>query len=181
MKACAMIVLALLLGSPPAEASSFREVSLGELVETSHAVIQVKVLGTESAWTTTEYSYIATTAHLKVVRSLRGSFERGEELMVREAGGQVGNDVVQAIGFPQLREGQELVIFLTRWEDETGDWRINGYGQGILEVDRSIDGKARLVPAQLQGESPNQTETLISPVVLPMSTLESFAQTLKLF
>ncbi len=181
MKVGAMILLASLLGATPAEASSFREVSLDELVETSRAVLHVKVLETEAAWTTTEYSYIATTAHLKVVHSLRGDFERGEELMVREAGGRVGNNVVQAIGFPQFAAGEELVIFLTNWEDETGDWRVNGYGQGIFAIDRSVDGKARLVPAQLQGESPDQVEPLINPVVPPMTTLESFGQTLKLF
>ena len=64
-----------LAASSPAEASSFRRISFEELVNTSVAVVQVRVLDTESAWMDIGTGYIATTAHLEVVRSLDGDFQ----------------------------------------------------------------------------------------------------------
>lgn len=161
-----------------AEASTFRRITFDELVAASIAVVQVKVIDTSAAWTTEPHAYIATTAHLEVTRSLAGGFEVGDELFVREAGGDVGNYTIQAIGFPKFEPGEELVVFLSQWQDETGDWRVAEYGQGIYEVYRGADGVERLVPALLQGDSPNRDEFAPETVVPPMTPVRDLARAL---
>ena len=169
----ALSVVALGLTSS-AEASSFRRISFDELVDSSVAVVQVRVLDTEAAWTGTEYSYIATTAHLEVVRSLDGDFIPGEELFVREVGGTVDGYTLQAVGFPQLNPGDELVIFLTNWEDETVDWRPYG-PQGIYEVVHNAEGDF-VIPAFLQGEKPDTKEVVSETLVPPMTRVADLAR-----
>ena len=164
----------------PAEASTFRRISFDELVDASVAVVQVRVLDTESAWTGIGTGYIATTAHLEVVRSLDGNFQVGEELFVREAGGTVDGYTVQAIGFPQFNPGDELVIFLTTWEDETQDWRVAGYGQGIYEVVHKPGGD-QVVPAFLQGERPNLREVPSETLIPPMTRVSDLARAVSNF
>lgn len=160
--------------SSPAEASTFRRISFEELVNTSVAVVQVRVLDTESAWMDIGTGYIATTAHLEVVGSLDGDFQVGEELFVREAGGLVDGYTTQAIGFPQFNAGDELVIFLTHWEDETVDWRVNQYGQGIYEVVHTSSGD-RLVSAFVQGDRPYRGELPAETLVAPMTPVVDLA------
>jgi hypothetical protein len=166
--------------SNTADASTFRRISFDQLVDSSVAVLQVKVIDTESAWTGTEYTYIATTAHLEVIRSLDGNFVPGEELFVREAGGTVGDYTVQVPGFPQFNPGDELVIFLTTWEDETLDWRVASYGLGIYEVIHKADGDF-VVPAFLQGERPDAKEVTSETLIPPMTRVADLARAISNF
>jgi hypothetical protein len=166
--------------SNTAEASSFRRISFDELVDSSVAVVQVRVLDTESEWTKLGTGYIATTAHLEVIRSLDGDFQVGEELFVREAGGTVGDYTLQAIGFPQFNAGDELVIFLTHWEDETVDWRVAQYGQGIYEVLHKPGGDV-VVPAFLQGERPDVREVTPETLIPPMTRVSDLAHAISNF
>lgn len=169
----ALSVVWALAVSSPAEASTFRRISFAELVASSDAVVQVRVLDTETAWTAN--GYIATTAHLEVVRSLDGNFQVGEQLFVREAGGTVDGYTQQAIGFPQFDPGSEMVMFLTVWEDETADWRVSGYGQGIYEVQHKADGDV-IIPGYVQGERPNLRETAGETLIAPNTRVADLAR-----
>jgi hypothetical protein len=172
----ALSLLALAVFSP-AEASTFRRISFQELVEQSDGVIQVKVLDTTSEWTSpgNGTGYIATTAHLEVIRSLDGNFLPGDELFIREAGGTVDGFTVQAIGFPQFDPGAEYVIFLTTWQDETSDWRVSGYGQGIYEVQHRQGGD-EIIPAYVQGESPSVRSTAGETLIAPRTRISDLAR-----
>ncbi|MEQ1504913.1 MAG: hypothetical protein ABMB14_21960 [Myxococcota bacterium] len=165
--------------APAAEASTFRRITFPELMATTSAVVQVKVLDTESYWYGDEHGYITTVAHLEVVRSLDGSFDVGEELYVREAGGELDGYVMQAIGFPQFDVGDELVLFLGTWLDDSGDWRVNEYGQGIYEVFTGADGIERVVPANVQGHRANRSEVTAETVVPTMTPVTDLIQTIR--
>lgn len=76
-----------------------------------------------------------------------------DTLVIREVGGKVGNYTQEAVGFPVLREGQEVVLFLTQCED-SADYRIDSYNQGkflvrhrgeqeILTLDKETQGHER--------------------------------------
>ncbi len=160
------LLLAALAGAvaSSAEASTFRPISFGELVHSSEAVVQLKVVSTRSAWTSGPDPDLRTWAEVEVVRSLDGDLAAGDTLTLVEVGGRVDDYSVQAIGFPQLVAGVELVVFLTRWADGSGDWRVSQYGQGFYEVVRE-EGRELLFPAPLQGGAPGRTEVTLDTVV----------------
>jgi hypothetical protein len=159
-----------------AEASSFRRITFDELVTSSLSVVQVRVVETESFWYSGAQAYISTNAELEVVRSLDGGFQPGDRLTVREAGGAIDDFVVQAIGFPQFVQGDELVIFLSAWEDGSGDWRVNHYGQGFWRVTKDQNGAEVLVPGPVQGLRPDQSETHPEPVIEPLTPVRALAE-----
>lgn len=156
------------LAGAPADASTFRRITLPELVEDSVAVVQVRVLSTHSAWTLSSEPDLRTWADLRVVRSLDDTLAVGDTLTVAELGGTVDDYTVQAVGFPQLVVGDELVVFLTRWRGDSTDWRVAGYAQGFYQVVHEATGDA-LVPGRLQGTAPG-SDDLAEETVVPRGT-----------
>jgi hypothetical protein len=146
-----VFALLALLSAAPASASQFQPIALSELVAGSDAVVQLRVVSTTAAWEQNG-RLLVTTAEVQVVRALRGPRVPGETFTIREVGGTVAGYTVDALGFPQLVAGDELVVFLTRWPDGTP--RISAYGQGFYQVVRT-DGVERLVPGPTQGERPD--------------------------
>ena len=74
--------------------------------------------------------------------------------MIREAGGTVDGYTMEAIGFPMIREGQDVVLMLAKWDDGA-DYRIHAYNQGkflvrnrggieVLVSDPETQGSTRL-------------------------------------
>lgn len=76
-----------------------------------------------------------------------------DTLVVREVGGQVDGYVQEAVGFPAIRNGEQVVLFLTQWND-SNDFRIHAYNQGkYLVRSRFRDGAEILVSDPVrQGE-----------------------------
>src|SRR5688500_14829736 len=66
---------------------------------------------------------------------------------------------MEAIGFPELRNGENVVLMLSKWEDGA-DYRIHAFNQGkflvrnrggieVLVADPVKQGEARLEPDRL--------------------------------
>lgn len=136
--ALSLVVLATAL---PLSASQFIQLPFDQVARESTYIVHGTVTNVYSAWDDaheTIFSY----ATIQVKNYI--SEQTGPDvLMVREVGGTVGNYTQQAIGFPELREGETVVLMLTKWDD-SNDLRINAYNQGKFLV-RAFNGVEALV------------------------------------
>ena len=133
--------LVLLAVSLPLSASQWIQLPFDQVARESTYVVRGTVTNVYSAWDDaheTIFSYATVR-----VKHYIGDAAGPDVLMVREAGGTVGDYTQQAIGFPELREGEEVVLMLSKRED-SDDWRIHAYNQGKYLV-RSFHGEETLV------------------------------------
>lgn len=110
----------------PMSASQFIDVPFDQLAREATVVVRAKVGPVTSAWDDA-HEVIFSTARIEVKHYLAGTGPN--VLMLREVGGTVDGYTMDAIGFPTLREGQEVVLFLSQWEDGS-DYRIHAYNEG---------------------------------------------------
>jgi hypothetical protein len=122
----------------PLSASQFIELPFDNVARNATLVVRGTVTGSvTSAWNDA-HDVIFSYATIRVNRYVAG--EGSQELVVREVGGTVDGYTQEAIGFPMLREGEEVVLFLTQWDD-SADWRIEAYNQGKYLVTKSPHGE----------------------------------------
>ena len=130
-----------ILAALPLSASQFRQLPFDQVARESTLIVRGTVTDVYSAWDDahqTIFSY-ATVRVSKYIGEITGP----DLLIVREAGGTVGDYTMEAIGFPELREGEQVVLMLAKWDD-SNDWRIHAYNQGKYLV-RNLDGVETLV------------------------------------
>ncbi|HVR39363.1 MAG TPA: hypothetical protein VMU84_09720 [Thermoanaerobaculia bacterium] len=177
MKRKSLVILALVLtAAVPAMASQFIELSFDQVARQSMFVVRGTLGPVYSQWDDAHqviYSY----STIRVTRYF-GETTGPDVLSVREVGGTVDGYTQEAIGFPMLREGQNVVLFLSKWDD-SDDFRIEAFNQGkfvvrmrgteeVLTSDPVTQGHARLD----SGRGPEmQTEGLGNAM-----TLDEFEQ-----
>ena len=123
-----LILVSLLLAlAVPLSASQFVELSFDQIASESAYIIRGHVLDTWSAWDTS-HEVIYTYATVRVSRYF-GEVAGPDTLVVREVGGTVDGYTQEAIGFPMIRRSEDVVLFLTEWDD-SGDYRIHAFNQG---------------------------------------------------
>ncbi len=132
-----LFLVVLMAFAVPAGASQFINIPFDELVGGSAVIVRGTLGPVSSSWDA-DGKVIYSRSQLIVTRYLAG--DGPEVLTVREVGGTVGNYTQQAIGFPVLRQGEDVVLFLTPWEDGHGDVRINEYAKGKYLVERDFAG-----------------------------------------
>ena len=120
----------------PLSASQFIQLPFDDVARGAGVIVRGTIGPVTSAWDD-GHEVIYSTARIDVSRYFAG--EGPHTLVVREVGGTVAGYTQEAIGFPTLREGQEVVLFLAKWDDSS-DWRIHAYTQGKYLV-RNVDGK----------------------------------------
>jgi hypothetical protein len=132
--------------------NSWVELPLEERIALSEAIVWARVLDPlPSRWNTPDGqllpgtsvsdipwdTVIFTDTPIKVVEYLKGR-ATGEELLVRTLGGTVGQDIMTAEG-PDLRPGQEVILFLTSEAHEAWNvgpehyWIVQG-PLGVFEI-----------------------------------------------
>ena len=141
-KLFAFLLLAATLCTLPVSASTFVAMSHNEMVAQAETVVQGRVVGLESSWTESG-RLIATDVTVKVDEVLVGF--AAKEVNVRTFGGQVGEMMVEAHGFPQFEKGRTVLLFLTR-ESQDEPYRVLGYQQGHYRVVTRLDGVTLAVP-----------------------------------
>ena len=124
----------------PMSASQFIELPFDQVARESTLVVRGTVGAVSSAWND-DHDVIFSYAPIQVKQYIAG--EGPSVLMLREVGGTAEGYTQVAVGFPTLREGQEVVLFLSQWEDSV-DWRIHAYNQGKYLV-RAFNGAESLV------------------------------------
>ena len=142
MKRQVAILAVALLAAVPATASTFLAMSPRELVAQADSVVVARVIDQVSSWTESG-RLIYTENTLLVEEVVLG--EAPETVRVRTFGGQVGDVIVEAHGFPKLESAERVLLFLYR-DEEVGAVRVLGYQQGHFRVVTRLDGVTLAVP-----------------------------------
>ncbi|HJQ38592.1 MAG TPA: hypothetical protein VKB93_15750 [Thermoanaerobaculia bacterium] len=111
----------------PLSASQFIQLPFDQVARESSLIVRGNVVDSWSAWDDA-HEVIFTYATVRVTRYF-GEATGPDTLMVREVGGTVDGYTQEAIGFPQVRRGEDVVLMLSRWENST-DYRIHAFNQG---------------------------------------------------
>jgi hypothetical protein len=131
-----LVVLAL-----PMAASQFVHMSFDQVARESQFIVRGTVVDTYAAWDDS-HEVIFTHATVRVHRYF-GESTGPDTITIREVGGTVDGYTQEAIGFPMIRRGENVVLMLSQWEDGS-DYRIHAFNQGKYLV-RNRDGIERLV------------------------------------
>ena len=142
----------LLILALPLSASQFVKLSFDQVASEAAYVVRGTVGETWSAWDDA-HEVIYTYATIRVNRYF-GETAGPDTLMIREVGGTVDGYTQEAIGFPVIRSGEDVVLMLSQWED-SADLRIHAFNQGkylvknrggqvVLTADPQRQGEARL-------------------------------------
>lgn len=138
--AAGLVLAALVLtGGTLAVASTFLKVDLPTLDRMSESVVHARVVGMDSAWNP-EGSMIFTEVTLEVLGRLRGTADA--TVVVRVPGGTVGDFTSEMEGAPRFQTGDEVVVFLSRWQD--GVPMVAGYAEGLSFVHADAAGRSVL-------------------------------------
>lgn len=125
------LVVVLTAAAVPTMASQFIELSFDQVARQSMFVVRGTLGPVYSQWDDAHeviYSY----STIRVNRYF-GEMTGPDVLVVREVGGTVDGYTQEAIGFPVLREGEDVVMFLSQWDD-SADYRIEAFNQGKFLV-----------------------------------------------
>jgi hypothetical protein len=127
MRRSLSLVTLLLLVSLPLAGSQFIEQPFDEVARGASLIVRGTVENTWSAWDDS-HEVIFTYATVRVHRYF-GESTGPDTLVVREVGGTVDGYTQEAIGFPVIRNGEDVVLMLARWDD-SADYRIHAFNQG---------------------------------------------------
>ena len=166
-----LLLLALAL---PMSASQFIRAPFDQVARESEFIIRGTVEQTWSAWDDA-HEVIFTYANVRVTRYF-GEATGPDLLVVREVGGTVGDYTQEAIGFPAIRRGEQVVLFLSKWENGA-EYRIHAYNQGKFLV-RDRDGVEMLFEDPVkQGEGRLERDrfTARENAVEELLTIDEFA------
>ncbi|MGR8980773.1 MAG: hypothetical protein ACU84H_11885 [Gammaproteobacteria bacterium] len=133
---------AFLLIAAPSSASTFLAMSEQDLVRKSQFVVKGTVTEVNSSWNK-DGSIIITEAAVDVDERWMGAGP--DKLTVQTFGGQVGDFIVEAHGFPEFVPGEQAILFLYK-EPLDGSFRVLGYQQGQYRVVTRLDGVTLAVP-----------------------------------
>lgn len=147
-----LIGLSLLVLAAPLMASQFVQLPFDQVARESNLIVRGTVENTFSKWDDA-HEVIFTYATVRVERYF-GVMTGPDTLVVREVGGTVDGYTQEAIGFPAVRSGEQVVFFLSQVEDGTA-YRIHAFNQGkflvknrggveVLVEDPVKQGEARL-------------------------------------
>ena len=172
-----LVTLLLVLSAVPMMASQFVEMSFDRVASEASLIARGTVVDTFSAWDDA-HEVIYTYATLRVHRYF-GETTGPDTVTVREVGGTVDGYTQEAIGFPAIRRGENVVFMLSRWDDST-DYRIHAFNQGkyivrnrggveYLFADTKQQGSERL-----DGERRMQTDSVDEAA--PGLSMNEFAQ-----
>ena len=126
-RALSLIALLLIVSAMPLSASQFIDQTFDQVARDATYVVRGSVIDTWSAWDDS-HEVIFTYATVRVSRYF-GEIAGPDTLLVREVGGTVDGYTQEAIGFPAIRRGEQVVLFLSQWENSS-DLRIHAYNQG---------------------------------------------------
>jgi hypothetical protein len=145
-----IVTLAVVLAAVPLSASQFIDMPFDRVAREATYVVRGTIGTTWSAWDSA-HEVIYTYATINVSRYF-GDTRGPATLMVREVGGTVDGYTQEAIGFPAIRDGEDVVLMLSKWDD-SADMRIHAFNQGKYLV-RNRGGVEVLISDPVkQGES----------------------------
>lgn len=117
-------------GSPP---------SLGELTRVADVIVIGEVVLTQSEWNASR-TIIWTRIDVGIEEVLKGSVQ-GEQLSFSQIGGQVGDIAASIGGTPSFRQGEHVLLFLSRRQDKSLGIAGIFYGKFAIERSEASDNK----------------------------------------
>lgn len=141
-----------LTSARPGAATTAVAISDRDLVASSRAIVIGEVRGGESQ---RHGGHIYTYVAIDVEEALKGPFHEGQEIVLRQLGGTVGDVNATVSGAPQFRQGERVLLFLDSWSDGAlrvahlflGKYDLVEDGKtGGLRAERKLT--ARLLPRQ---------------------------------
>ncbi len=111
----------------PLRAATLERLSLDDLIEKSTAIVRGRVTGSHAAF---RGNTIYTHYRVEVTQRWKGPAEQSAEFLV--PGGTVGRVKQTCSGAPELKQGQEYLLFL--WTSSHGATYITGFTQGLFEL-----------------------------------------------
>jgi len=174
------LVLLLIIAAVPLSASQFIDQPFDQTARNANLIVRGKVVDSYSAWDSAR-EVIYTYSTVRVTRYF-GETTGPDTLVVRNVGGEVDGYRQEAIGFPELRHNEQVVLLLEQSEDGA-DYRIHAYNQGKFLV-RHRNGVEVLVSdpvtqgaERLHVTSPRfQLETEAIAADVPALGLDEFAR-----
>lgn len=159
------------IGAIPAHASTFLAMDIPQLVTNSDSVVQGRVLKLDSHWDA-EGRVIVTDVLLQVEEAVAGA--TAGEIWVRTFGGQVGDYIVEAIGFPRFEEGERVLLFLNQRHGVDDTIRVTGFQLGHYRIVER-NGEEFAVPTLEEGVSliTKSGQAAIAPQVRSLAQLKS--------
>jgi hypothetical protein len=145
-----LVTLLLVLSALPLSASQFVQLPFDKVARESALVVRANVVDTWSAWDDA-HEVIYTYATVRVSRYF-GEATGPDTLTVREVGGTVDGYKQEAIGFPEIRAGEDVVLFLSKWENGS-DYRIHAFNQGKFLVRNRRGAEVLIEDPIKQGEA----------------------------
>jgi hypothetical protein len=122
-----LLTATLLMVALPLSASQFIAAPFDQVAREARYVVRATVGEMWSAWDDSrEVIYTYATVH---VTRYFGETTGPDTLVVREVGGTVDGYTQEAIGFPMVRRGEQVVLLLSPTEDGAG-YRMHAYNQG---------------------------------------------------
>ena len=122
-----ILLTALLALAIPMSASQFVELPFDQVASESKYIVRGTIGQTWTAWDDA-HEVIFTYATVRVSRYF-GETTGPDTLVIREVGGTVDGYTQEAIGFPVIRSGEDVVLMLAQWEDSP-ELRIHAFNQG---------------------------------------------------
>ena len=145
-RSLSLVTLLLVLSALPLSASQFIDMPFDRVAREANLVVRGTIGETWSAWDDS-HEVIFTYATVRVHRYF-GETTGPDTVLIREVGGTVDGYTQEAIGFPMIRAGEDVVLMLSRWED-SADYRIHAFNQGKYLV-RNRDGVETLIADPVQ-------------------------------
>ena len=126
-RSLSLATLLLIVSALPLSASQFIELPFDRVAREASLIVRGTVENTWSAWDDS-HEVIFTYATVRVGRYF-GEATGPDTLVIREVGGTVDGYTQEAIGFPVIRSGEDVVLMLSKWDDGS-EYRIHAFNQG---------------------------------------------------
>ncbi len=148
MKRTTLSLVLVFMVALPLSASQFANLPFDEVARGARFIVRADVVDTWSAWDDSR-EVIYTYATLRVTRYF-GEATGPDTLVVREAGGTIDGYRQEAIGFPELRAGERVVLMLA---EDGSNLRIHAYNQGKFLVRQRAGGEVLVSDPVKQGDA----------------------------
>lgn len=174
---CVGLLLLGLFAGRPASATVVLQLDLPQLVGRADIIFVGKVEKLQSHWSE-DHRHIVTDATIRVTRGVKGT-AAGQTVVVRSLGGTVDGIGMQVAGSPQLRTGEELLLFT---DQRKGHRYITGMSQGLYRVRREASGQ--IMVQNLRGGATIAKQTpsglkLLREEPAALQPLESFVRAIQ--
>jgi hypothetical protein len=134
------VALSVIAGlTPRAGATTLEQLTLDEMAQKSTAIVRARVIGSHAgSHAGTSGTNIYTYFQLQVIETWKSAGQPTTEVAV--PGGVAGGIRQSVNGAPELKPGQEYVLFL--WTSRSGLTQVIGLSQGVFKLSEEGSGKA---------------------------------------